>query len=117
MSWITYGSGVYAPDGPEERLGTYICDWPGCRQEADYGHWCEEHAQVIEEEEQEMDQREWYILWLERLAADIHKLQHNVDVDPVMITRGLSDLKTHVDQAFDTHMRRIKEEERDAAAR
>jgi len=30
MPWITIKTGLAAPDGHEEKLTEYLCDYPGC---------------------------------------------------------------------------------------
>jgi hypothetical protein len=34
MPQVTIKTGFKAPDGREERLTEYFCDWPGCRNVA-----------------------------------------------------------------------------------
>jgi hypothetical protein len=55
MPRVTIKSGILAPDGREEELGEYLCDWPDCPNIATHvlgcirasglaAVMCEEHA-------------------------------------------------------------------------
>lgn len=43
MPLMQYKSGVVAPDGGEEWLTMYVCDWDGCREEGEFDGLCEKH--------------------------------------------------------------------------
>ena len=56
MPIMQYKSGVVAPDGGEEWLSEYICDWEGCRLSGEYDGLCEKHFEesgAAEEHRQE----------------------------------------------------------------
>jgi len=55
MPWVTIKTGLTAPDGCEEKLSEYFCDYPGCPNIAThvlgciaelrlFASVCEEHA-------------------------------------------------------------------------
>ena len=58
----TYRTGISSL-GYEEKQQIYICDWPDCRNEADYNGYCELHHLLREElmREDELDQRSEYM--------------------------------------------------------
>jgi len=40
MPWVTIKTGLVAPDGREERLTEYLCDYPDCPNVATYFVGC-----------------------------------------------------------------------------
>jgi hypothetical protein len=57
MPQVTISTGLTAPDGQEEKLTEYVCDWPGCPNIATevlgcvkelgvYSAVCKEHARA-----------------------------------------------------------------------
>jgi hypothetical protein len=59
MSHVTLRTGIVGPDGREETISEYLCDWPDCpnaavhvlgvvREIAALSAVCDEHAAIIE---------------------------------------------------------------------
>jgi len=40
MPWVTMKAGAVTPDGREEELTEYLCDWPGCPNPATHVLGC-----------------------------------------------------------------------------
>jgi hypothetical protein len=36
MPYVTVKSGMTSPDGSEDKLAEYLCDWPGCSNIANH---------------------------------------------------------------------------------